>query len=59
MSNNEEQQFSIQPHPQTDHNNAGEQQGPASTLQAAVSGNPGPSVLDNKLTENLEAPKSE
>lgn len=53
----DEQQFTIQPHPQTSHSNTQEPNQPTSSLQGALAGNPGPVVVDGQTASKLETPK--
>lgn len=60
-SNNKdgEQQFTIQPHPQDNHSNTPQATGPSSAKESALSGKPGPTMLDSESASKLEAPIGE
>lgn len=57
QNKDEEQKFTIQPHPQDNHSNTGNVRDP-NAVQAALSGNPGPAVIDPAMASKLETPKS-
>jgi hypothetical protein len=58
QNKDEEQKFTIQPHPQDNHSNTNAPFQPANATQAALSGTPGPVVIDSATASKLEAPKS-
>ncbi|PWN89467.1 hypothetical protein FA10DRAFT_287334 [Acaromyces ingoldii] len=63
MSSNkeEEQQFTIQPHPETSHTNtksgSAAQGGQASATEAAIQSNPGLAKLPDEIASKIETPK--
>ena len=58
QTKDEEQKFTIQPHPQDNHSNTETPFQPANATQAALSGTPGPAVIDSATASKLETPKS-